>query len=160
MSIDIHIVFGESAAGTLKVALRRPSFGKVIAIPDIFSIGPLSDLQDRLGWINRREWFKSHFSIDMMQYFDEYTDKFNKALVELGSIPDHASILIWNGENAHDQVGLRFMLKILQRRNNDIFVTNATKVYNEYFGGHEYINLGEMELEHVRELLNAHQHFH
>lgn len=57
----VHIVFGDSPAGSLKIALEEMGLKdeeKVITFSDIFSVGPVWRLHEKKGLSNRYEWLK------------------------------------------------------------------------------------------------------
>ncbi|PET37472.1 hypothetical protein CN514_24355 [Bacillus sp. AFS001701] len=63
----IHILFGDSAAGSLKNILRKMELHdeeKVISFSDLFSIGPIWQLHDLSGLKNRYQWLRNHLIID------------------------------------------------------------------------------------------------
>ncbi|MCZ0070064.1 DUF1835 domain-containing protein [Bacillus sonorensis] len=130
----VHIVFGLSAAGSLKMVLKaagRDGQEGVIAFPGIFSIGPLFQLETEKGRLKRYEWMNEHIN----DYFAELEDQYNRFEAEihqLDSIPEHASIVIWTANNAHEQTGLRFVHKLLQNRPNAMFHINTSKVSPVY----------------------------
>lgn len=126
-----HVVFGDSAAGCLKITLQNLGLQeeeKVITLSDIFSIGPLWQLHKQVGLNNRHEWLLKHINIDE-EVLDSYQEYFNKCILELNDISNDTPIIIWTGDNAHEQTGLRFVLYLLQERTNDIFTINSTASY-------------------------------
>lgn len=119
----IHLVCTESAAGSLKVGLPRPK--EVIGFPDFFSIGPLWKLHEKMGQANRNEWL--YENINLMQDEYDYINKFTNALREIEDLSDKPPIYLWVGNNADEQIGLRFFLYLLRNKPNEIFVINSTK---------------------------------
>ncbi|GEN35821.1 DUF1835 domain-containing protein [Aneurinibacillus danicus] len=131
----VHIIFGDSASGCLRAALKGLGVNqeeKVITFSSLFSIGPVWQLHTEEGRKERKEWFTKHF-----RYSEEdathYIQCFQNALGEISSIPSDVPITIWTGENAHEQTGLRFVLYLLNEKANDITVINATKAHAAYF---------------------------
>ncbi|SOC41508.1 uncharacterized protein DUF1835 [Ureibacillus acetophenoni] len=62
-----HIVFGDSSAGSLKLALKELGLNeqeRIINLSDLFSIGPIGNLHDSQGVANRFEWLRKHINID------------------------------------------------------------------------------------------------
>lgn len=61
--METHIVFGDSAAGGLKAALRDMGLDgrqSIIYFSDIFSIGPVWQLHSGAGRKYRADWLKQH----------------------------------------------------------------------------------------------------
>src|SRR5690554_957349 len=75
----VHILFGDSASGSLKRALKEMELQdeeKVISFSDMFSIGPVWQLHDEVGLNQRYKWIKNHLIFDD-DYLDEYQHNFN-----------------------------------------------------------------------------------
>ena len=135
--MNVYIVFSEVVAGMLKIALRDLGViyeGNVILISDNFSIGPLWQLQEKIGRQERFEWLRKSISYSPYDYFEEeYPTKFEQALSQLETVPEEVSITILCGENAHEQTGVRYVLRLLEGRANRIYIINTTEIYNNYF---------------------------
>lgn len=124
----VHIVSPEFAAGPLRVGLERPKI--VIGFPDFLSIGPLRNLDEKIGQKLRNEWLHENINFEQDDYV--YLNKFTNTLREIDDISDHVPIYIWCGNNADEQTGLRFILYLLRDKKNDIFIINSTKFYQRY----------------------------
>jgi hypothetical protein len=132
----IHIVFSDSPAGSLRIVLKEMGLQdeeKVIAFSDVFSVGPVWQLHEKAGLSNRYEWLKKHINMDD-EILDSYQDKFNNTISEINAIPIDTPIIIWIGENAHEQTALRYVLYLLKEKTNDIFVMDTTSKYKNQFG--------------------------
>lgn len=130
----IHILFGDSPAGSLKVALKEMGLvekEKVISFWDIFSIGPVWRLDEKLGQEERFEFVKNVMN-DEYDDFQDYQRGFYDSINLLNSISEDVPIQIWVAENAHEQTGLRYVLHLLKDKKNDIKVINTTKMYSEH----------------------------
>ena len=131
----VHLVFGDSPAGGLKLALKEMGVQdeeKVVPFSDIFSVGPVWRLHEKEGLSNRYEWLKNHINMDD-EVLDYYQESFNQTLIELNDIPLDAPIIIWVGENAHEQTALRYVLNQLKNKPNDFFIMNTTTEYKSLF---------------------------
>ena len=129
-----HIVFGDSPAGSLKITLKESGLNQqenIINFSDLFSIGPIWSLHDAQGIDIRYEWLRTHINMD-----DEglvtYGTSFQQTLLNIAQIPNHHRIVIWAGENAHEQTGLRFVLYLLKENENDIVIMNINEVYKTH----------------------------
>ena len=130
-----HIVFGDSPTGSLRMALKELGLHeneKIINFSDLFSIGPIWNLHDSQGITNRYEWLKTHINIDDEVLFN-YENHFKRTLLNIEQTPSHHPIIIWAGENAHEQTGLNFVLYLLKEKANDIFLININEAYKTHF---------------------------
>ncbi|WP_164553336.1 DUF1835 domain-containing protein [Brevibacillus marinus] len=146
---DVHIVFGDSAAGSLKTALRELGIDsyreKVITISDLLSIGPVWQLHEEIGVRNRREWLNTHLTHEPSTDFAAwYLSAFRDALHKISAIDDRCEIAIWSGDNAHDQTGVRFVLYLLRESGNRVVLANATQAYRQRYTRRASLHLGEI----------------
>ncbi|ANC76396.1 hypothetical protein ABE65_006090 [Fictibacillus phosphorivorans] len=133
--MNVHIMFGESSSGAMKWMLSKEKRKEyVIGFPDSFAIGPIHELETEKGTECRIQWFKDNLTIgDMAEYYsNEYEFSFRQALQEIGDISIDEPITIWAAENAPEQTGLRFVMKLLEDRENKIFVVNTNDCFNKY----------------------------
>lgn len=123
----VHIVSSESAAGSLRVGLEWPK--TVIGFPDFLSIGPLGKLDEKLAQTYRKEWLMENINFEEET---EYPIKFSNTLRELEDIPSEDPIYIWYGNNANEQVCMRFLLYLLRDKTNEIFLINSTELSEKH----------------------------
>ncbi|MGE7021960.1 DUF1835 domain-containing protein [Solibacillus cecembensis] len=131
----VHILFGDSASGSLKRALKEMESRdeeKVISFSDMFSIGPVWQLHDKVGLNQRYEWIKNHLIFDD-DYIDEYQYNFNNTTSMINAIPKNTTIIVWVGANSHEQTALRYVLYLLKDNKYDIFLMDTTKQYKNQF---------------------------
>ncbi|MGD6801820.1 DUF1835 domain-containing protein [Rossellomorea aquimaris] len=150
-----HLVFGDSPAGSLKQALKKMKLNqeeKVISFSDLFSIGPLTKLEEAEGVLERREWFENHLIVDD-DFPSDYLYSFNKTIDEIRAIPSNAAITIWAGENAHEQTGLRLVMRLLNERSNDIQLINSTELHRKLLNTleiqYQLLHTGEISPEQL-----------
>lgn len=128
----VHILFGMSDAGSLKVTLSALGIretSQVLSFNELFSIGPLSGLDTIPGMQNRHLWMMERdedYSIS--QHYNQENQLVRMAQT-VKSIPHHAIIVIWVADNAHDQTGLRFVLHLLRDRIQPVHMVNVTEQY-------------------------------
>ncbi len=127
----IHIVFENSNVQSLEKAfeLDESLKGSIIEIKDDFAVGPLIDIYDEYGYLQRRDWWK-----EVLQY-SPYEDELNivddkltvhQLLQTLDSI-ELEEVWIWMGQNAHDVCGyywLMSQLKNYQGRIQVLYLNN------------------------------------
>ncbi|WP_328701151.1 DUF1835 domain-containing protein [Aquibacillus kalidii] len=152
-----HIVFGDSPAGSLRMAMSDTGMQdkeKMIAFSDLFSVGPVWKLHEKEGLRNRYEWLINHLNLDE-KYMLHYIDDFNRAVSMVTTIPENRPVTIWVGDSAHEQTALRFALFLLKEKANDIFIVNTTTPYKTERGT-EIITLHMGEMDHER-LINIYE---
>ncbi|MGM0804087.1 MAG: DUF1835 domain-containing protein [Bacillota bacterium] len=133
--MNVHLVFGDSTAGAMRWMLSKEKRQEyVIGFPDSFAIGPIYELENEEGIVGRMLWFQDNMAIgDMKEYYaKEYEVAFRETLQDIYEIPKEAKITIWAAENAPEQTGLRFVMKLLEDRENKIFVVNTNDCFNKY----------------------------
>ena len=75
--------------------------------------------------------------IEMNYIEEEYESRFSKTVEEIEAIPNHVPIVIWSGDNADEQTGIRYILNLLKEKPNDISLVNTTTAYQELFNTNE-----------------------
>lgn len=131
----VHIIFGDSPAGSLKMVLQEMGLQdreQVVSFSDMFSIGPIWRLHEEIGLAGRYEWLKDHINWEE-EYLDKYQGQFSKRISTISAIRHDIPIIIWAGDNAHEQTALRFVLYLLREKANDVAVINATAHYKQLF---------------------------
>lgn len=150
----IHIGFGDSACGNLKSAFSKNNEYKneqIICINEDFSIGPIYQLESNKGIQERKQWLKEVLtktgSILDKDYLDWIETTLNKNSHIAKEVPTDSKVIIWHGDNASDQIGLRFVAFLLQNNNIQFEEVNVT----EYSRQIEYKvhDLQNKEIPHV-----------
>ncbi|WP_144510087.1 DUF1835 domain-containing protein [Bacillus sp. FJAT-22090] len=150
----VHIVFGDSPAGSLRIAL--PKDEKVIRFSDQFSIGPVHQLHTEKGLEQRKKWLFLHINLDE-EFIDTYIDEFQQALTEIRNIPEHIPIYIWTANNAHEQAGVRLVLHILKEKKNDIRLLNINIAFKNLWPSIIPIHTGELGNEKLKTIYNTYK---
>ncbi|RDI45512.1 DUF1835 domain-containing protein [Falsibacillus pallidus] len=135
--MSVHILFGESPAASLRFGFKNEGITEgqfIIYFPTNLAYGPISDLDGKEGIELRGKWIQDHLYHEFFDPFsvEYYIDSFLDCIHSIHEIPPHESIIIWTGENAHEQTGLRFVLHLLRNHPNDIFIINSTHAYNKH----------------------------
>lgn len=123
----VHITCSELAAGSLRVALAPPRH--IIAFPDDLSIGPVCQLEAKLGQTFRKEWLFENINNEQDDHIE--FNKFVNSLREIDNIPEYIPIYIWVGNNANEQCLLRFFLYLLKDKANEIYLMQTSE-HNKY----------------------------
>ncbi|CAM4292445.1 hypothetical protein BAMA_03700 [Bacillus manliponensis] len=145
-STHVHIAFGDSPAGSVRCMLKEANYNDhyVISFSDAFSIGPIQKLETEDGQNLRQQWLARHLNAEDLYFEEEYLPAFQRSMRELQSIPEEMPITIWKADNAHEHIGLCFVLAQLKGRKN-VQVINTSKANNKLFSK-EYNILATGEL--------------
>lgn len=150
----VHIVCGESPAGSLRVGLGREN--KIIGFPDFFAVGPIWKLHQEVGRKHRHEWLKDHLNYSDDYFEEEYENRFSKTLAEIDRLNGEVPIVIWTAENSNEQTGLRYLLYLLKGKKNEVFVINTSLAFQELFNTLEFgcldIHTGEVNGEQLNKI--------
>ncbi|MGC5324553.1 DUF1835 domain-containing protein [Brevibacillus sp. SYSU BS000544] len=158
--MNIHIVFGDSAAGSLRIALRSALAQRewdLISFSDRFSVGPIWHLHEESGMEHRVEWLSQRISEEARQRgeHEDYKKAFYQSVQRVINIPDEAEVSIWNFENAHEQTGTRFVLKLLRKRSKPVQLMNIPSTFHKERTTQTFLHLGEFSCERLAELLES-----
>ncbi|WP_144468635.1 DUF1835 domain-containing protein [Bacillus pumilus] len=162
----IHIVFGAATAGSLKQAfceMKQDQVNDIIAFDDIYSIGPLLHLHEHEGQENRIEWLR-HVMSKEYGYFDDVVIDQHRMLQQIKDIKDDTRILIWTGNNAHEQIGLRYAIYLLKKKNIELSLINTTTAFDKLFNTNtrrmDIRHSGEITSEKLKVLYRSKEHIH
>jgi hypothetical protein len=141
LSKFIHIVFGDSAAGTLKYFFKHNESeykGEIINFREDHSIGPIYEIDREIGLQKRIRWFKEMFKeVCIEEYFEDIEKEFADTYESIKNIDENAKIIIWHGENTRNQVGLRYLSTIL--KNKEVYEINVSDSYIGDYNGNYYV---------------------
>lgn len=153
-----HIVFSDAAACSLKIALIESDLTQqenIMNVSDLFSIGPLWNLHTPEGINHRYNWLRTHINIDEKQLMT-YEYHFEQYLLSLKQIPNDHKIIIWIGENAHEQAALRLILYVLKEKTNEIMLININEAYKMHsdLAEMEFLprHMGEISTKQLKQL--------
>lgn len=150
----IHIVFGASAAGGLKMAL--PKDEKVILFSDLFSIGPVQQLHTEKGLEQRKKWLFLHINLDE-ESTHTYIEDFQQSVADIKNIPEHIPIYIWTANNAHEQTAARFVLHILKEKKNDIRIINISTAFQKLWPNIIPVHTGELGKDELKTIYKTYK---
>lgn len=145
-SISVHMVSTESAAGSLRIGLLRPRM--VIGFPDSLAIGPIQGLHTEVGLSDRLEWLHDNINFELDDHLLE--NQITNTLREIEDIALDAPVYIWYGNNAVEQIGLRFFLYQLREKVNEIFLINSTEYYEHIEGQEPIFYTSQFEPEDIK----------
>lgn len=125
-----HLVFGESATGSLKHTFRQQNH-KIIGFPIDFSIGPITNIHKNSGIKNYFSWIEQSFHT-VWGNFENSQTSYLQSLQKLQDIRNGDQVTIWTCENATEQIGLRIVCNLLVEKQVDLRVVNTYKAMLEY----------------------------
>jgi len=147
-----HIVFGDSAAGSIKYCFKLNNIKEnIIRLSDDYSVGPLYDLNSKEEKDKRVKWILNMLNNNNIE--DITYDRLkriievDKAVKEIGN---DSKIIIWYGKNTSDQIALRLICSILN--SNNVYGINVSKYY--YKEDIPYRCLGECSIEDIKEMIS------
>ena len=145
-SSHVHIAFDDSTAGCLKYMLGQEKRLEemVVAFSEFFSIGPINKLHMNEGQLARQKWLVNNLTAYENYFEEEYLSRFLETMEELHTIPIDTPITIWKANNAHEHVGLCFVMAQLKDKKN-IRVMNTSEASKEILK-REYAIRGTGEL--------------
>ncbi|MEK4439138.1 DUF1835 domain-containing protein [Paenibacillus sp. FSL K6-2862] len=152
----VHIVIGDSFAGSMKQALRElgvEETHKLISLGENYAIGPLG-LDSSEGRKERSNWFSNNI-IGGFEEYDGFENEYNQLLGKIDLIPEGAEIIIWTSSNACEQVGMRHAVHLLRGKPNAISVCDACAICEELYNRPDafitYRHSGEITTQKLRE---------
>lgn len=126
----VHIVTGDSFAGSMTLALRELGWKnshKLVRLGEPYAIGPLGGLDTPEGRKQRADWFRNNIS-EAFEAYEVFQEEYAAMLDQLDRIPEHAEVIIWVSRSVTEQVGLRHATHLLRNRPNPIRVHNACTI--------------------------------
>ncbi|UHA73611.1 DUF1835 domain-containing protein [Paenibacillus sp. 481] len=129
----LHVAFGLSSAGSLRAMLDTDE-DQVLTTPEHLEVGPIWQLHKMTGLRQRCEWLyanMSHVPDDEVVQYEMRT--WQQLTQRLRRLPEHIEVVIWCGDNAHEQVGLRLVLYLLRQQTNNVHVIHATRAFPTLF---------------------------
>ncbi|MCY6372219.1 DUF1835 domain-containing protein [Clostridium ganghwense] len=158
MSKYVHIVFGDSARGSLRYFIENnPNEynGSIIGIREDYSIGPIYEIETEVGMIKRIEYFTDILKkVSAYEYLEHIKEDFIEIHEDIRNIEQDSKIVIWHGENTNDQVGLRCLVSLL--KNRDLYEVNVSESYVRGYNDNEYIPraLAECSPEEIHNIIS------
>lgn len=154
----VHIAFDDSTAGSLKMMLRSKPGEIVVTLGDNLMVGPLPKDHDfSRSFSTRNKWFQERYSIahaedrklTMLQAaFDWLT--WSQQLIEM-------PCLIWAGDSASEQLGLRRLLSLIPDH-PDVILVNATSILHKQNPNIWYRGTFELALDKLQIVLDTAEH--
>ncbi|MBI9010999.1 MAG: DUF1835 domain-containing protein [Clostridiales bacterium] len=140
MSKYTHIVFGDSELGILKFYFennKNEFKGEIINFREDHSIGPIYGIDNETGLGKRIKWFEKIIKeVSAYDYFEDIEKEFINTYNSIKNIDIDSKIVIWHGENTGNQVGLRYLVALLNKR--DLYEINVSQLHVEDYDNTRY----------------------
>jgi hypothetical protein len=143
----MHIVGGDSAAGSLKVALHL-SDDQVLANEDLLSCGPAPATADLGVWRSARESYMRKICFEPDFSFGEYAA--NGLLMNAERLNQEQAIVVWVGLGLPDQLLLAWVVFLFDLLNLDLSKL-AIVQFEKLRPMQDVLSLGELSPENIRE---------
>jgi hypothetical protein len=140
--MDIHVVWGASAAGTVKLALGLQD-DSVVALPDTLSTGPLVNFSSLDAWANSRLGFLR----DDLLYEDVTADQ---VVPDLTVFKNSRIITVWLGTGAADQLALAWLCTLMRVMALDLARLRVIQFPPDFIHGRRHTFLGALRPDQVR----------
>lgn len=143
----VHIVGGDSAAGSLRAALHL-SHDQVLVNEDLLSCGPAPATADLDVWRSTRESYLKKIYVEWPDFsFDEYAA--NGLLMNADRLGREQAIVAWAGQGLPDQLLLAWIVFLFDRLNLDLSKL-AIVHFEKLLPTQNVLSLGELSAEDIR----------
>lgn len=132
-----HIVFQPSDALTLQAAAALepggPLEGTYCVIEDDFSVGPVYQLYEPEGFVDRKEWWMQRLENSPYEAQILLVDDKLKVHQLLKKLEEGEHVWLWMGQNAHDVMGYYWLMPQLAKYQGQVWVLylNNLPFFNE-----------------------------
>lgn len=147
----VHIAFGDSAGGSLRVALRNRQGEQAVVLGDDLMVGPLASELPQL-WKKRLNWWRERINGREKADMEAYVMKAGLSWLLWPGRLNELPVVIWTGDSAAEQTALRCLLAVIPD-DADLSIVNPTALLNRRFPEVEYRSMGEIVAEKLRPLL-------
>lgn len=152
---EIHITFGDSPLGSLKMGMstlpgqEKRSF---FSMDDDYAVGPLGDLTQRADLQRRHLWLTERMRLsDREAYAMHELDSLSELNTRLQSIDSGTSIIIWYANNAHEKTGLLYAMHLLRSSKSPLYLIETSGLYQQLFNSpdvqYDVLHTGEIQSE-------------
>ena len=136
----LHITFSLSTQGGLKQAIRQKKLQReesVICVNDIFSVGPLTSVEERNTWLNT-------YILKDADERELYEDMQKDWAKKIQGVPCNVDVWIWYSQNTHEEIGLRFVMNEFAKKCSMVFGIDATEGLKRIQSNMEIRHTGEL----------------
>lgn len=122
----IHIVFETANINVLQKAIELDNTlqGKIFEIKDDYAVGPLLNIYETDGYMQRRDWWKELLEnspyTDQLDIVDDKLTAHN--LIKKLEEDTNETLWIWAGQNQHDVCGYYWLMSQLKAFQGRIFI--------------------------------------
>ena len=149
----VHIAFDDSTAGSLKMMRSKPG-EIVVTLGDNLMVGPLPKDHDfSRSFSTRNKWFQDRYSIAHAED-RKLTIASRLRLADLAPALTEMPCLIWAGDSASEQLGLRRLLSLIPDH-PEVILVNATSVHRQQDPNSWYRGTFEMTSDKLQIVLDT-----
>ena len=144
----LHITFSLSTQGSLKRAIRQHQLQReesVICINDFFSVGPLTNVEERNTWLNT-------YILKDADERELYEDMQKDWTKKIQGVPCDVDVWIWYSQNTHEEMGLRFVMREFAHKCSMIFGIDAAEGLKRIQPNLEIRHTGELPADTLMQL--------
>jgi hypothetical protein len=141
--MDVHVVWGVAAAGTVKLALGLQNDG-VVALRDTLSTGPLTSFSSLDAWATSRLGFLR----DDLLYEDVTADE---VVPDLTVLTSSRVITVWLGTGAADQLALAWLCTLMRVMALDLARLRVIQLPFDFIHGRRHTSLGALNPNQIRQ---------
>ncbi|EON72640.1 DUF1835 domain-containing protein [Lysinibacillus sphaericus] len=119
----LHITFSLSTQGSIKHAIRQNHLQRdesVICVNEIFSIGPLTTIEERQKWL-------ASFILKDEEERELYDDIQKAWAKKIAGLPCDVDVWIWYSQNAHEEIGLRYVMSEFVNKCSMVYGVDVTE---------------------------------
>lgn len=145
----LHIVGGDTAAGSLKAALRL-SHDQLLVNEDPLSCGPAPDTDDLSVWRSTRENFLRDMYVDWPDFsFDDYEYADNGLLMNAKRLSQEDDIVVWADLGLPDQLLLAWVIFLFDRLSVGFSKLRVVQ-FEKLLPRQRVLSMGELSPEDIR----------
>lgn len=124
-----HFVTGESAAGSLKHALRGKNH-PIYVLPLDLSVGPIEAITEDEGIERHIDWLRSSFTYEFADLAHQ-EETYRQTLRKIQDLKDGEQATIWMSNNAAEGIGLRLFCFLTADKKLELSVVNTAEAMDE-----------------------------
>ncbi|MFJ7732495.1 DUF3658 domain-containing protein [Lysinibacillus sp. NPDC097231] len=144
----LHITFSLSTQGSIKLAIRQNHLQReesVLSVNDVFSIGPLTSLEERKSWL-ATHIFRENEDLELYEDVHENWKK------KIAGLPCDVDVWIWYSQNTHEEIGLRYVMSELVHKCCMVYGIDATEGLKRFQPNMELRHTGVLSSEMLMKL--------
>lgn len=148
----IHLVATEQIASQLIVDLNEQI--EVIGLDAALTFGPLQQLNEHYGQMERSEWFYENINREYEEespYMITLVNKINS----MDDMNEERPVYIWCGNNIEEQLALRFFTFLFETKPNPLYLINTSDLLKKKVTSKEQVvHTAQLKSEELKAIFN------